>query len=226
MTSVPGRAVVALLLVLAAAAFWKVGQWERRLADTHQALATLRYAAPAAEYDDIERSLRYAGRLPGPGSAMLSDARTQRATAQYWLSEYASLVPQRDASGALVDRDPGLLLLAANAAYRSSQADTSDRLLTIHRLESVMKAYAEVLKNNPGDADAAYNFEYVVRKRNLLIQPHPATPKADAPAAIHGRPGAPPPGTDMSRFKMVIPKRDEERNDPTAGKGGVKTRKG
>ena len=44
---------------------------------------------------------------------------------------------------------------------------------------------------------------------------------------LHGFPGAPPKGTDMSQFKIVIPKRGEERKDnPEAGKGGAKVRKG
>ena len=39
--------------------------------------------------------------------------------------------------------------------------------------------------------------------------------------------GDPPPASDMSQFKIVIPKRGEERNDaPDAGKGGTKVRKG
>jgi len=34
-------------------------------------------------------------------------------------------------------------------------------------------------------------------------------------------------GTDMAQFKIVIPKRGEERKEnPEAGKGGVKVRKG
>jgi len=44
---------------------------------------------------------------------------------------------------------------------------------------------------------------------------------------LHGRPGAPPAKSDMSQFKIVIPKRGEERKDnPEAGKGGQKIRKG
>ena len=44
---------------------------------------------------------------------------------------------------------------------------------------------------------------------------------------LHGRPGGPPPATDMNQFKIVIPKRGEERKDaPDAGKGGQKIRKG
>ena len=53
--------------------------------------------------------------------------------------------------------------------------------------------------------------------------------ESDLPAGptLHGRPGAPPPAVDMNQFKIVIPKRGEERKDaPDAGKGGKKIRKG
>jgi hypothetical protein len=53
--------------------------------------------------------------------------------------------------------------------------------------------------------------------------------EADLPAGptLHGHPGGPPPATEMNQFKIVIPKRGEERKDaPDAGKGGQKIRKG
>jgi hypothetical protein len=52
---------------------------------------------------------------------------------------------------------------------------------------------------------------------------------ADLPEGptLHGKPGGPPPAVNMNQFKIVIPKRGEERNDaPDAGKGGTKIRKG
>ena len=136
-------------------------------------------------------------------------------------------------------------MLAANASFRASQAD-ADRNATLRRLDGVVKNYAEVLKNNPGQADAAYNYEYTVRVRDTPQQsPSHAAVKVSAGAqggreheraasAIcpRGRRctaalGGPPPKSDMAQFKIVIPKRGEERkDDPQAGKGGVKVRKG
>ena len=55
------------------------------------------------------------------------------------------------------------------------------------------------------------------------------TDEQDLPSGstLHGKPGGPPPATDMNQFKIVIPKRGEERKDaPDAGKGGQKIRKG
>ena len=92
--------------------------------------------------------------------------------------------------------------------------------------------------------DVAYNYEYVVRLRETaargrqaplrsgdtrMAQKTAAEAASDLPTGptLHGYPGGPPKGTDMSQFKIVIPKRGEERKDnPEAGKGGAKVRKG
>jgi len=135
-----------------------------------------------------------------------------------------------------------VLLLAANAAFRTSQAEP-DRLTMLRQLDGVVKSYADVLRNNPGNVDAAYNYEYAVRVRDTLAKAKQAAVKAakaapkpaatneagDLPSGLtlHGREGGPPPATDMAQFKIVIPKRGEERKDnPEAGKGGVKVRRG
>ena len=93
-------------------------------------------------------------------------------------------------------------------------------------------------------ADASYNYELAVRLRDTLARSRTTPAKIEAgrnaqrlasdvtrdlPSGptLHGYPGAPPKGTDMSQFKIVIPKRGEERKDnPEAGKGGAKIRKG
>ena len=158
---------------------------------------------------------------------MQADAHEQRAASQYWLSQYGALAPERDSSGAVTEHDSDVLFLAANAVYHASQAPRGDRQATIRALEDAMKRYVDVLKNSPGHADAAYNYEFASHKRNLLAQPRLAsTIKPDAPATIHGRPGGPPKDSDVAQFKIVIPRRSEEREDPDAGKGGQKIRKG
>ena len=57
----------------------------------------------------------------------------------------------------------------------------------------------------------------------------PTAQTGDLPSGptLHGRPGGPPPASDMSQFKIVIPKRgDERKENPEAGKGGTKVRRG
>jgi hypothetical protein len=258
MKSIIGPALVAVLLAVAGAVFWMAGQTERRLAEVHQQIATLQYGG--MNEDDVDATLGLARRLPGVGDAMANDMRDERAVAQYWRSEYAAVEPKRDASGTLTDTDPHLLLLSANAEFRASQRAT-DRADLLRRLDRVVKTYGDVLKHAACSrdtavsaapaaecemlqADASYNYEYVVRLRDTLARARtPARSEAARNAAqrmatdrtrdlpsgptLHGSPGAPPKGTDMSQFKIVIPKRGEERKDnPEAGKGGAKVRKG
>ncbi len=238
MKSVVGPLVVALLLALAGAGFWLAGQTETRLADAHKQLATLQYNEAAAASDEVEQRLGLERRVPVLGPQADVDVRDLRAEAKYWRADYASLAPQRDAAGSLTEPNPALQLVSANAAFRAGQAST-DRLDAVRRLDTVVKTYADVLRSSAGQADAAYNYELAVRVRDALAHPRgapktaakapPVAEESDLPAGptLHGKPGGPPPTVNMNQFKIVIPKRGEERNDaPDAGKGGTKVRKG
>ena len=168
-----------------------------------------------------------------------TDARDLHSTADYWRSSYEAIAPQKDAAGLVVETDTAILTLAANASFRASQAAT-DRAEALRKLDAAVKNYAELLKANGGAADAAYNYEFAIRTREALGKPRPtvAAPKVAArkvrtggrpagwpdAARPSGRPAAV--ATDMNQFKIVIPKRGEERNDaPEAGKGGTKVRR-
>ena len=121
-------------------------------------------------------------------------------------------------------------------AFRTTQ-QADNRLDAVRRLDTVVKTYADVLRNGGGQVDAAYNYELAVRARDALAKPRAAAPKAapkpqatvgeaDLPEGptLHGKPGGPPPAVNMNQFKIVIPKRGEERNDaPDAGKGGQRS---
>jgi hypothetical protein len=252
MKSALGPFLAAVVLALIGAAFWIGGQTENRLADVHKQLAMLHYADAADEGGSVEESLGFERRVPVVGHAVEADARDVRAAAGYWQSDYAAVAPRKDANGIVTETDPGILLLSANAAFRTSQG-TPDRLNTVRKLDDVVRSYAEVLKAQAKECDvdlrtcearaidAAFNYEYAIRTREALARNRaPAAAKKDARVAaqatdddlpsgptIHGRPGGPPPATDMNQFKIVIPKRGEERKDaPDAGKGGQKIRKG
>jgi hypothetical protein len=242
MKSVVGPIVVAVLLALAGAAFWIAGQTERRLAEVHQQLAVLQYADAMNEGEEIDDSLGMARRLPRVGDRLANDARDERALALYWQSDYSAVEPRRDSSGMITETDPQLLLVGANAEFRASQ-HAGDRAETLRLLDRVVKTYGDVLRSD-ASPDVSYNYEYVVRLRENLARAKNAplrkddmraAAKTSAEAAsdlptgptLHGKPGGPPKGTDMSQFKIVIPKRGEERKDnPEAGKGGAKIRKG
>jgi hypothetical protein len=240
MRSVVIPALLALVFALAGAVFWMAGQADRRVADVHHQLATLQYAAAANAGAEVEDSLDLERRLPivGPQAAM--DVHDAATTARYWESDYAGVQPQHDANGSITDTDPVVLALAANAAFRASQA-SADRTETLRRLDGAIKSYTDALKANGQDVNTAFNYEYTVRVREALGRARAAAPAraaavkqaalepTDLPAGptLHGRPGAPPTKTEMSQFKIVIPKRGDERKDnPEAGKGGQKIRKG
>jgi hypothetical protein len=164
-------------------------------------------------------------RIPGVGTSLLARLRAERAMAQYWSAEYAAIQPPHDPSGTLQGVDPTLLFAAANAAYRGT---TSAQRNT----DSVMKAYTEVLKASPGHVDAAYNYEFLARKRAATAAAATRRGPTNAgalppPMSIHGVQGAPPKGADMGQFRIVVPKRGEERKeDPEAGSGKARIRRG
>jgi len=246
MRKVLGQAAIALVLFGLGFVAWNAGTLQGRVADAHEELAMLRYNTADAEYGDIESSMGYVSRVPWVGDALLTDVRGDRATGDYWQARYDALAPKRDEAGATIEQQPNELTLAANAGFRTSQRDTADRQMTLRRLDAAIKTYTDLLKKSP-DADAAYNFEYIVRLRDTLSKAKPAPPgKREDPAkaiqrltgvvmagdlpegrTVHGDPGAPPPNTDMTQFKMHIPVRPDERQGGSdAGQGKEKIRKG
>ena len=255
MKSVAGPLVFAVVLALAGTAFWLIGHTETRIADMHKQLATLHYDGAESEGLAVEQSLGLERRVPVVGRAEETDVRDTRAAAGYWRTDYAAIAPRRDANGVITETNPAILFLSANAGFRASQAAT-ERGDVVRRLDNVVKSYGEVLKAEAGACgtdveacqtramDAAYNYEFAIRAREAMMrgrQPAAARNAAaraalkavdeevDLPSGptLHGRPGGPPPATAMNQFKIVIPKRGEERKDaPDAGKGGQKIRKG
>ena len=240
MKSLVGPLLLAVVFVLAGSAFWVTGRADERASTVHQQLATLQYAAASSTGADVEQSMDLERRVPILGPQAAADVRDSTMTAKYWQGDLAGVTPQHDATGAVNDTDPAILLLAANAAFRASQS-AADRADALRRLDGAIKSYTEALKTAGQQMDAAYNYEYAVRTRDAIGKSRPAAAskvaaakkpaeeQGDLPAGptLHGRPGAPPSKTEMSQFKIVIPKRGEERKDnPEAGKGGQKVRKG
>jgi hypothetical protein len=254
MKSVAGPLVAAVLLAVAGGAFWLLGKTETRIADMHKELAMLHYEEADSEGQAVEDGLGLERRMPMVGRAAEADVRDTRAVAGYWRADYEAIAPRKDANGVVTETDPAILFLTANAGFRASQAAT-ERNEVVRRLDNVVKSYGEVLKTEAGackaDApecttramDAAFNYEFAIRARETAMRARPtaAGKTAAAKAALkmgdagdlpdgptlHGRQGGPPPATQMNQFKIVIPKRGEERKDaPDAGKGGQKIRKG
>jgi hypothetical protein len=209
------QALIAILLVAAGAVLWRSSEHERRLAAAERDLVTLKYedAALAAE----QPGGRLAGLMPGASTA--ADAKTLASTAGYWRGDYDKAIENPDAK-----------LLAANAAYRKLRQAGGSWQAVVGRMDSVVKQYAEILRENPADTEAAFNYEYLVRLRAVIAaRKLPVAPldAANSNISIHGFAGAPPEQSDMKKFKMIVPMRPDERLEAEkAGKGATKVRKG
>jgi len=210
-----GQALIAILLVAAGAILWRSSEYERRLAAAERDLVTLKYedAATAAALPG--------GRLANlmPGSTATADAKALASTAGYWRGDYDAATENPDAK-----------LLAANGAYRKLREAGGSWQAVVGRMDTVVKQYAEILRDDPSNAEAAFNYEYVVRLRAVFAarkQPVPPLDARNAGITIHGFEGAPPEESDMKKFKMIVPMRPDERLEAEkAGKGTTKVRKG
>jgi hypothetical protein len=210
----PVHAVAAALVLGLGVMTWITSDWERRLANADETLATFDFDASVAEYRSLERSIEFARQVPWL-NGLYTEIREHRASAEYWQPNHVS-----------PDADPRIRLLAANSAFRES-FDEHERRAKIARLDDVIKEYAEVLKSSPRDFDAAYDYEYVTRLRDLLAKSHGDT-ETELPTTIYGKPGKLPEEKDMNQFKMLVPMEPEERSigPREAGKGQKKVRKG
>jgi hypothetical protein len=226
--------VPAAILLIVGFVIWRMGRIEQRATDASKQFLTLVFDGPAGDYDALERDLRYLRVVP-PIGAIDSAIRDQRATSRYWRGSYDELVPKSDPAGGGAASNPALMLIAANGAYRVAGSGQNDPN-AVQRLEGVITQYSDVLRRGPWQYDAAYNYEFLARRRNALIHARSQKPGARGrqvaaaptpPHTLHGRPGDVPPGADMNEFKVIVPQRsDERREQPEAGKGGTKARKG
>jgi hypothetical protein len=241
MKTIAGQFILALALFVAGVACWMEARLARRLAEAHERLATVHYDTE----DGIDESMTVVNRLPWPGGSLGADIGRHRATVSYWRAQYRELMaslPSAGGNASAVTNDPQIMLVAANAAFRASQANTADRPATIERLDGVIQAYADTLRRAPDNADASYNYEYVSRFRDAFAKSRPpargataakpAPPLADvamdlpAGPTIHGAPGGPPPSTSMERFKTITPLKFDEREQGDPGRGAPARRKG
>jgi hypothetical protein len=231
MKPVVSYSALSLVLLLTGAALRGLGHVQQQGVNAHRQLLAMRYRDLPSQYDALAQSATSRTRLPWFGEVR-TGLEEQRAESRYWQHDYRALVPIRDASGTVIEHDPEILLIAANAAYRRVRLDPTDRE-AVERLQGVIGQYADVIKGDPDLLDAAYNYEFTARMRDLLthlrgnqLKAQNGLPKP-SPQTIHGRPGAAPVRSDMGKFKMLIPQRPDERKaEPQAGTGGTKVRKG
>ncbi len=213
-TSWFGQALVVVVLLAAGAILWRTSEAEHRLAAAERDLVTLRYQEAA---NQAQGPGRLANLLPGNGR-LAADAKALETTAAYWQGDYQVVTSDVDAR-----------LLAANAAYRTARKGGGTWQAMVGKLDSVVKSYAEIVRDQPGNTEAVFNYEYTVRLRAVLAaRKTPVAPfDAGATLTLHGFEGAPPEESDMKKFKMIVPMRPDERLEAEkAGKGTTKVRKG
>jgi hypothetical protein len=216
MRSVASLVIVVVLLVAAGTILWFASEAEARVAAAEYALVTLRYERAAEALD----AARGSGVLD-PLVSRVGVAGTDSAIARYWSGDYE----------ALADSDSeALKLLAANAEYRMLRSTGGAYQSFVARLDSLAKRYADILRTQPDNEDAAYNYEFVLRLRRAAMAAKQNIPGLDPAAGgvtVHGVPGAPPQDSDAKKFKMIVPMMPDERQEAEeAGRAGRKIRKG
>ena len=215
-SSLFGQAVLMLLLLAGGVVLWRASGYELRVAAAERGLVTLHYDTAASIA--AEPSSRIARLMPGE-AATTAQAKNVAATAGYWQSDYTALTA-----------DPDEKLLAANAAYRTLRREGGTWQAVVGKLDTLIKNYAEVLRAQPDQTDAAFNYEYAIRLRSLVAARKQAVAPYESMGSdltIHGATGAPPTESDTKKFKMIVPMRPDERLEAErAGKGATKVRKG
>ena len=230
-----GLLVFAVLLAAAGGAVLLAGMYERRLAVAQEDMAVLDFDDPQTEYASLENDL---GKWSWLTASTVKEIRARRAALQYWQGHYADLAASAATpSSGLNDteRDPALLLLAANATFRSVQRGPRDKPTLLKAMDGVVHAYGEALRAGADSPDASYNYELAVRIRQELANGK----RKDLPLAlvvddkdqtnIHGDPGEPPPETKTEQFQIRIPmdpKDFRSSQEQNAGTGTPRKRKG
>lgn len=233
------RLLIAGVFAVAAWFSWSESKLAARVADTRQQIVTLNYA----EADTKPAGTTLSDLLPGDRPRLSDEIRASRASVAYWLGRYSEVAA--DTKDSAVDAD--VLLATANAAYRESQRDPGTGTAAVQKLDGVLQAYASALKATAPSAalasvalakEAAYNYEYVARVRDMVAKAQGKGLKAVVPSAfvggdlpvgptIHGAPGAPPPDAKMEDLQMIAPMEYGDREaQPEATPGGKKERKG
>src|ERR1700674_2321746 len=171
MKGIVGYLFVAVMLALAGPVFLAAGYLKRDMAHAQQSVMALKYDEADKIFATTERYYEYASRLPWIGDGPLNDVRTRRAELQYWQGQYAAISSPQPESGNGTGADNiGLQLVSAHAGYRAGRLQAKDKPAAVQAVEAGMQAYLGILKNTTRQEDAAYNYEYLVRLRQELLE--------------------------------------------------------
>ena len=226
--------VAAAVLAILGALCLGASRLDRQVADAQQMFLTADYEHADASLEAVEPYYEYASGVPWIGEAPLNDLRARRGAINYWRHQYEALAPA-ERTDPIADVPPGnvaLQLIVADAIYRGGVPRAKDRASTLALLESAIAAYRAVLNNarRPSDAawaaDAAYNYEHVVRLRDEIVKGRRrGLPVPDGDGAL-GQPGKSEDAEFELEFRQYVPLESDERDPPAAGEFDPPSRKG
>ncbi len=228
MTNILSRVVLAALLIAGAGVCWTESTRLDATAAVWQQLVLLQNDVPSQP--PVSVLTRW---LPAALRSVADTGAQQKATGDYWLARYDDLVRARGG-----DPDPAVRLTAANAAYRVARRSGEAGTAMAERLDTVVEAYGEVLRAEPASVDAAWNFEFVSRTRDVVARARVVgrgRAAADTPGlalprgglTVHGAPGARPPDVKSETFETIAPMDFGDREaQPEATPGTTIKRKG
>jgi hypothetical protein len=230
MTTTLVRLFAAAVFAIAAWLSWSESRTAAGVANARQSIATFDYTA----VDGLTPGAAPTDYLPGERRRLADDIRLSKASVAYWLGRYDTVAA--DTGGGV---DAGILLAAANAAYRAALRDLGYGPAAVQKLDGVLQAYASAMKAGPSP-DAAYNYEYVTRVRDrvargpqgkstLAATVPPERMGGDLPAGptIHGSPGGPPPEAKIEELQTIMPMEYGDREaQPEPTPGARRQRKG
>lgn len=221
MKGIVGYLFVAVVLAAIGSVCLAAGYLNRDMAHAQQSVMALKYDEADKTFASTERYFEYASRLPWIGDGPLNDVRTRRAELQYWQGHYAAIsTPQPESGNGSGAENTGLQLVSANAGYRAGRLQAKDKQAAVQAVEAGMQAYLGVLKSSVRQEDAAYNYEYLVRLRQDLLEGRANFRAPKAQFDPNGLSGSLLSRGDGAQFKTRIPLQNEER-DKAAGAGKI-----
>ena len=229
MKTITGFLIAALLFVIVGMVSLTAARLQRHMADAQERVATQQYAGAQESLEAAEGYLEYAQWVPWVGSRTLQEVRARKAALLYWQGKYEAVLPAQAEPVAAVDEsNADLQLVVANAAFRVGPTRAKERADLLQALNEAANGYAIVLKNDTWQEDAAHNYEYVVRLRDLVAKGQRAPMPPPDKGADLGESGAPSPATSLKGFEIYVPLEGNEKSPEAgeAGKAEAKQRKG
>jgi hypothetical protein len=234
MKGIAGYVVGAIVLVLLGGMCLGASRLDGLMVNAQQTLLTSDYDSADASLRAAERYYGYASRLPWVGDRPANEVRARRAAVNYWQRRYSALAPA-DRTDPVTDvavENLPLQMIVADSVYRGGQTRAKDRATTLQMLDSSIEAYRAVLRNvrHPEDAlyseHAAYNYEYVVRLHNEIVngRRRQLSPPVDEPP--FGSEGKSENPAFENQFKQYVPLEKDERQNESPGKFEPPVRKG